>query len=78
MPQQKENGSIKLHLKDNKEQVDFDEFANKYVPTLKNGAQFKLSPYLFTGTAADGPQQQTQLAIPNAVITPAATPPNSA
>ncbi|AJP87882.1 Eht1p [Saccharomyces cerevisiae YJM1478] len=44
-----ENGSIKLHLKDNKEQVDFDEFANKYVPTLKNGAQFKLSPYLFTG-----------------------------
>ncbi|EJS44777.1 eht1p [Saccharomyces arboricola H-6] len=44
-----ENGSLKLSLKDSKDQVELDTFVNKYVPLLKNGAHFKLSPYLFTG-----------------------------
>lgn len=43
------NGSVKLSLKSDKEQVEFDTFVNKYVPILKNGAHYKLSPYLFTG-----------------------------
>ncbi|CAI1924532.1 hypothetical protein SEUBUCD646_0D03850 [Saccharomyces eubayanus] len=44
-----ENGSAKLSLKNDKQQVEFNTFVNEYVPILRNGAHYKLSPYLFTG-----------------------------
>lgn len=42
-------GSVQLSLKDNKESIAFNEFVSKNVPSLKDGAKFKLDPKLFTG-----------------------------
>lgn len=44
-----ENGTIELILKDNKEKTQFEDFVSQNVPTLKNGAHFKLNSLLFTG-----------------------------
>lgn len=44
-----ENGTTQLYLKDSKDKTNFEHFVSQNVPGLKDGAQFKLNPLLFTG-----------------------------
>ncbi|CCF59849.1 hypothetical protein KAFR_0I00680 [Kazachstania africana CBS 2517] len=47
--QSSSEGTVELVLKEDKESISFDQFVSQYVPGLKDGANFKLSPMLFTG-----------------------------
>ncbi|QLL30858.1 hypothetical protein HG536_0A06730 [Torulaspora globosa] len=43
------NGTVQLYLKDEKERTDLEHFVSQNIPELKDGAQFRLNPLLFTG-----------------------------
>lgn len=42
-------GTMELNMKDEKENTDLEHFVSQNVPSLKDGANFKLNPFLFTG-----------------------------
>lgn len=43
------SGTVKLVLKDSKNDIQLHQFVDENIPSLKNGANFKLNPLLFTG-----------------------------
>ena len=44
-----EKGTKSLAFRDSKRQIPLHEFVTKHVPTLKDGANFRLNSLLFTG-----------------------------
>ncbi|CCH59282.1 hypothetical protein TBLA_0B04450 [Henningerozyma blattae CBS 6284] len=44
-----QDGTTALNLKDSKGTLQFHQFVSDNIPTLRNGSNFKLNPFLFTG-----------------------------